>query len=126
AGGVRPEALRRRVPPAAGDRADGVRVGGSALGAPAAPAPAYSDRSASIGSSPAARRAGIQHAATEIARNSTVIAAYVGGSVGRTCTSIVVIARVSQTAARSPTPSPSAHSFIPSASTWPRMFRALA
>ena len=37
--------------------------------------PSYSDLSAAIGSSPAARRAGIQHAATEITRNSTVIAA---------------------------------------------------
>src|SRR5436309_9500239 len=72
----------------------------------------YSDLNALAGSSDAARRAGIQHASTAMIRNSVRIDAYVTGSVGRTPTSIVVIARVSQKDAMRPTTSPTPLSFM--------------
>src|SRR5690349_15530449 len=54
----------------------------------------YSFRSAVVGSSPAARRAGRNDASIEITRNSTATDAKVTGSIGLTSTSMLARMRV--------------------------------
>src|ERR1035437_1457675 len=68
----------------------------------------YSSRSAWVGSRPAARRAGSQHASMAIAKKSAATAAKVGGSVALTPTSMLVMTRVRANAAARPSTMPPA------------------
>jgi hypothetical protein len=73
----------------------------------------HSSRKATVGSRPAARRAGSQDAMAVIAKKTTATAAKVGGSVAVTPTSMLVMARVNPSAAATPTATPTALSRIP-------------
>jgi hypothetical protein len=66
----------------------------------------HSSRRAVVGSSPAARRAGSHDAIAEMAKNTTVIAVNVSGSVGFMPTSMADMARVRMIAAINPAPIP--------------------
>src|SRR5690349_21838799 len=73
----------------------------------------YSHLSATIGSTFAARRAGIQQAASATAASNNAIDAKVAGSVARVSNSIVAISRVSAHAADTPITTPADTSAIP-------------
>jgi hypothetical protein len=75
--------------------------------------PAYSSRSATVGSSPAARRAGSQHAAAAIPTKRSPIAPNVSGSLGLTPTSIEDMTRVSASAPAAPSSIPAPESLSP-------------
>lgn len=75
---------------------------------PVRPCGGHSSCSASIGSSPAARRAGSHEATATSAMNNSTAVVNVAGSVGWTPTSIPAIARVSTNAARRPVATPTA------------------
>src|SRR4051812_32137625 len=66
-------------------------------------APTYSDRSANIGSTPAARPAGTYAAINATAISTAVTARYVRGSAGLTSTSIALRSRLTARAATRPT-----------------------
>src|SRR5262249_56742050 len=73
----------------------------------------YSHLSATIGSTFAARQAGIQQAASATRASNNAIKANVGGSVARTSNSIVAISRVSAQAAVTPIAIPTDTNAIP-------------
>src|SRR5204863_10196759 len=86
-------------------------MGNSELGhnfvfGPALSQKSHSSLSALFGSTPAARLAGIQDDAVAIAKKSSIMAINVSGSVDFTPTSIVVISRVSISAAMTPITTP--------------------
>src|SRR5262249_42248274 len=77
----------------------------------------YSHRRAIIGSTFAARRAGIQQATSATESNSAPIKANVSGALALTPKSSVVIRRVKPKAATSPAPTPLSASLIPCPTT---------